>query len=409
MHKMTNMKHILNITTAAALSLLLVACGGGKADRGAVADKKAELEKLKGEQKKINEQIAKVEDELMKLDSSYGAAKAKLVALQTIGSDSFQHFIDLQGRIDAVNVAMVSPRGMGGVIRSIHVKPGQNVSKGQLIMRLDNALASQQLQQARQQIAGLEADLKLKQSIYERQQNLWKSNIGTEVQVLQAKTAVEAAASQLAAARAGVGTAQETVNQSNVYAEISGTVDVVNVKVGEVFSAQSAANPQTGIRIVNTGDLKIIVQVPENYLEKVNIGSVLQITLPEANNKVLTTKANAVSKLIDPVSRTFTVEGKIGQDKAIKANQIARVQIRDYASNNAITIPVNILQSDDKGKYILVAVTENGKLVARRKTVIVGELYADRLEVKSGLAIGDKIITEGFQSLYDGQLITEGK
>ncbi|MBN8782355.1 MAG: efflux transporter periplasmic adaptor subunit [Sphingobacteriales bacterium SCN 48-20] len=403
------MKHILNITTAAALSLLLVACGGGKADRGAVADKKAELEKLKGEQKKINEQIAKVEDELMKLDSSYGAAKAKLVALQTIGSDSFQHFIDLQGRIDAVNVAMVSPRGMGGVIRSIHVKPGQNVSKGQLIMRLDNALASQQLQQARQQIAGLEADLKLKQSIYERQQNLWKSNIGTEVQVLQAKTAVEAAASQLAAARAGVGTAQETVNQSNVYAEISGTVDVVNVKVGEVFSAQSAANPQTGIRIVNTGDLKIVVQVPENYLEKVNTGSVLQITLPEANNKVLTTKANAVSKLIDPVSRTFTVEGKIGQDKAIKANQIARVQIRDYASNNAITIPVNILQSDDKGKYILVAVTENGKLVARRKTVIVGELYADRLEVKSGLAIGDKIITDGFQSLYDGQLITEGK
>jgi len=403
------MKHILNITTAAALSLLLVACGGGKADRGAVADKKAELEKLKNEQKKINEQIAKVEDELMKLDSSYGAAKAKLVALQTIGSDSFQHFIDLQGRIDAVNVAMVSPRGMGGVIRSIHVKPGQNVSKGQLIMRLDNALASQQLQQARQQIAGLEADLKLKQSIYERQQNLWKSNIGTEVQVLQAKTAVEAAASQLAAARAGVGTAQETVNQSNVYAEISGTVDVVNVKVGEVFSAQSAANPQTGIRIVNTGDLKIVVQVPENYLEKVNTGSVLQITLPEANNKVLTTKANAVSKLIDPVSRTFTVEGKIGQDKAIKANQIARVQIRDYASNNAITIPVNILQSDDKGKYILVAVTENGKLVARRKTVIVGELYADRLEVKSGLAIGDKIITEGFQSLYDGQLITEGK
>jgi len=406
---MTNMKHILNITTAAALSLLLVACGGGKADRGAVADKKAELEKLKGEQKKINEQIAKVEDELMKLDSSYGAAKAKLVALQTIGSDSFQHFIDLQGRIDAVNVAMVSPRGMGGVIRSIHVKPGQNVSKGQLIMRLDNALASQQLQQARQQIAGLEADLKLKQSIYERQQNLWKSNIGTEVQVLQAKTAVEAAASQLAAARAGVGTAQETVNQSNVYAEISGTVDVVNVKVGEVFSAQSAANPQTGIRIVNTGDLKIVVQVPENYLEKVNTGSVLQITLPEANNKVLTTKANAVSKLIDPVSRTFTVEGKIGQDKAIKANQIARVQIRDYASNNAITIPVNILQSDDKGKYILVAVTENGKLVARRKTVIVGELYADRLEVKSGLALGDKIITDGFQSLYDGQLITEGK
>lgn len=406
---MTNMKHILNIAVATVLTVMLAACGGSKADRGAIADKKAELEKLKNEQKKINDQIAKVEDELMKLDSSYGAAKAKLVALETIGADSFQHFIDLQGRIDAVNVAMVSPRGMGGVIRSIHVKPGQAVGKGQLILRLDNALAAQQLQQVQQQIAGLEADLKLKQSIYERQQNLWKNNIGTEVQVLQAKTAVEAATSQLSAARAAVSTAQETVNQSNVYAEISGVVDVVNVKVGEVFSAQSAANPQTGIRIVNTGDLKVVVQVPENYLEKVNNGSVLQVTLPEANNKVIVTKANAVSKLIDPVSRTFTVEGKIQQDKSIKANQIARVQIRDYAKNDAITIPVNTLQSDEKGKYLLVAVNENGKLVARRKTVIIGELYADRLEVKSGLTPGDKIITEGFQNLYDGQLITEGK
>jgi multidrug efflux pump subunit AcrA (membrane-fusion protein) len=54
----------------------------------------------------------------------------------------------------------------------------------------------------------------------------------------------------------------------------------------------------------------------------------------------------------------------------------------------------------------MVAVKENNKLVARKKQVTVGELYADMQEIKSGLQAGDQIITDGYQSLYDGQLLT---
>ncbi len=403
------MKNILRIAAVAVFVLTLAACGAGSKDkRGELGDKKAELEKLKGEQKSINDRIVKLEEEIAKLDPSAAEAKAKLVAIQTIGADSFSHFIDLQGKVDAQNVAMVSPRGQGGIVRSILVKPGQPVSKGQLILRLDDVLAQQQVAAAQTEIAGIEANVKLLQSIYERQQNLWKNNIGTEVQVLQAKTNAEAAVAQLNGARARVKQAQEAAAQANVYAEMSGVIDVVNVKVGEFFSPQTAGNPQTGIRIVNTGDLKVSVQVPENYLDKVNVGNTLRVTLPESNNKVIETKVSVAGKLIDPVSRTFLVEGKLPQDKSLKANQIARVQIMDYSNNTAITIPVNTLQSDENGKYVLVAVMENGKLIARRKTVAIGELYGDRLEIKDGLTGGDKLITEGFQSLYDGQLITIG-
>ncbi len=82
------------------------------------------------------------------------------------------------------------------------------------------------------------------------------------------------------------------------------------------------------------------------------------------------------------------------------------VRIEDYAVPDAITVPVNTLQTDEKGKFVLVAIEEKGKLVARKKPIVIGELYGDQLEVKSGLVAGDKIITEGFQSLYDGQRIT---
>ncbi len=400
------MQKILTILIASSLIISLAACGGAKDKKGELGDKKAKLESLKGQQEKIAAEIAELTAEISQLDPTAELAKPKLVAVQAIGTEAFSHYIDLQGKIDAQNIAMVAPRGQGGVVRSVHVRQGQQVRKGQLILTLDNSIAQQQLEAVRSQIAGAEAQAALAQSVYERQQNLWKNNIGTEVQVLQAKTNAESASAQLKAAQAQVRLAQEAASQANVYAEINGTIDVVNVRVGEFFSPQSAAMPQTGIRIVNTSDLKVLVQVPENYLDKVNAGSNLVVTLPEAGNKVINTKVSVAGKLIDPVSRTFFIEGKVPQDKSIKPNQIAKVQIQDYTSNDAITIPVNTLQTDEKGKYVLIAIEENGKLRARKKAIIIGELYGDKLEVKSGLAQGDKIITEGFQGLYDGQLIT---
>jgi len=66
------------------------------------------------------------------------------------------------------------------------------------------------------------------------------------------------------------------------------------------------------------------------------------------------------------------------------------------------------LQSDNKGKYVYVQADENGKKIARKKVVMPGQVYGDNIEIKQGLNAGDKLITEGFQSLYDGQLITAG-
>ncbi|MCH5683121.1 hypothetical protein LWM68_01770 [Niabella sp. W65] len=80
------------------------------------------------------------------------------------------------------------------------------------------------------------------------------------------------------------------------------------------------------------------------------------VTLPDANNKIIKTTASVVSKLIDPASRSFYVEANVPSDPAIRANQIAKVQIQDYSRPDAITVPVNTLQTDQTGKYVLVAI-----------------------------------------------------
>lgn len=398
--KIHNMQNVLKITVLSAMVLLFAACGGGKDKKNPLVEKKAEMEKLKADQKTLADKITSLQDEIDKLDPASANANAKLVTLAAIGPAAFNHFIDLQGKIDAYNIANIAPRGQGGFVKAVYVKQGDQVKKGQTLLKLDDVILRQSLTAAQQQLSGVKAQLDQAKSIYQRQQNLWKQSIGTEIQVLNAKTNMESLQSQYNAAKANISLAQEQLNTTNVVSEINGIANIVNIKVGEFF------NGSQQIQVVNNNDLKVIVNVPENYLERVKLGSTLMVTLPESNNKTISTKVNVAGKLIDPITRSFYVEGKIPLDKDIRANQLAMVRIEDYAAPDAITVPVNTLQTDDKGKFVLVAVEEKGKLVARKKPVVIGELNGDQLEVKSGLVAGDKIITEGFQSLYDGQRIT---
>lgn len=382
-----------NIYWLLLIGLFAASCGNARKDNAAqLNDKKGELQKLKTEQKELADKITALETEIAKLDTtSVSTGKAKLVAIETVGPNSFTHYVDLQGKIDAENVGYVAPRGQGGQIRALYVKQGQQVSKGQLLMKLDDALVRTQLDQLNSQLA-------FQEDLYKRQQNLWKEGIGTEVQLTSARQNVTNLQKQIAAVK-------EQLSLSNVYAPISGVAEEVNVKVGEFFSPQSAAMPGAGIRIVNTGSLKVVADVPENYLGKIGVGSTIRVQLPN-NNRVIDTKVKVAGKLIDPKTRAFYIEAPIPTDPDFRPNQVAIVKIQDYANTNAITIPLSTLQNDESGKYVMVAVKEGDKLIARKRKVVIGELYGDRLEVKSGLQPGDQLVSEGFQSLYEGQLLT---
>lgn len=381
------MENMYKLTAVAALIVFAVACGGGNASEPA-SDKKAQLEKLKKQQTQINEQVRALEDELAKTDTSVASKiNAKLVEINPVASKNFTHFIELQGRVDAQNIAYVTPRGQGGQVKAVYVKQGDNVRKGQLLLKLDDAVANQQLQQAKIQLS-------LAEDLYNRRKNLWDKQIGTEVELIQARTDVENR-------KKTVSLAQEQVSMSNVYAEISGVADMVNIRVGEFFSPQSAA--ELGIRIVNTKNLKVTVNVPENYSGQVKEGTAVEIAFPDIN-KTVQSKVSVKGKTIDPSSRSFYIEARLPAGD-FRPNQLALVKIQDYSAPNAITIPMNTLQNDEKGKYVMVAANENGKLVAKKRQIEVGQLYGNDLEIKSGLQVNDSLITEGFQGLYDGQAI----
>lgn len=396
------------ILPALAALLILSSCGDSKKEgNAAINDKKAELEKLKKEKSSKDDKIQQLEAELAKLDTaSAGKANAKLVAVAPVGTQDFKHFIELRGLVDADNISYISPRMGPAQVKAVYVRQGQTVKKGQLLLRLDDAIIRQQVAAAKQQAEGVKTQLAFAKNIAQRQQNLWDKGIGTEVQLITAKNNVANLEDQLKAMNEQVQVAVAQLNTANVYSDVNGVADVVDIKVGEIFQGLNAATGQPQIKIVNTSSLKVVVNIAENYMSKLRIGTPVVVALPDLN-KSFNTSLSFMGQSIATNMIGFVAEAKLPRDPLIKANQTAVVKIMDYSAPNALVIPVNTLQTDENGKYVFVMQKlSNGTMIAKKKPVNVGEVFGEWAEIKTGLSVGEQLITEGYQTIYEGQQLT---
>lgn len=388
--KPNNMQSVLKGSAVLSLILILVACGNGQKDqKNSLTDIKARLEKLKSERSKLDAEINDLETEIAKANPSALNERARLIAVEEVVFRDFTHYIDLQGKVDANDIVIVTPRGMPAQVKELYVKRGDVVRKGQLLAKLDDAVI-------RQQMESLKTQLAYAKNIYRRQKNLWDQNIGTEVQLISAKNAVDDIEKQIAIL-------EENWKTTFVYAPISGIADDVNIKAGEIFTGIAGALPQ--IRIVNTGSLKVVTEVPEKYSGRIKKGTKVEISIPGIG-KTYHSVINVIGASINPNTRAFITEAKIPSDAILRINQIAVVRMQDYTAKNVVVIPVNLVQAEEKGKYVYVMVKEDGKFVARKKMVVPGESYEGMIEIKSGLEAGEQIITKGYQEVYDGQTVT---
>lgn len=398
------MKTFQTSLIAIVLTMLALSCGNtDKKDNAVLKDKKAKLEKLKSQREKLDGKIVGLQDEIGKLDTSAVVQEAKLVAVTTLKKEEFRHYLVLSGKVDDQNISYITPSGQPGQIKSIYVKEGDHIHKGQLILKLDNSVAMEQVNAIRQEKNSIEAQLDLARSVYQRQKNLWDQHIGTEVQLLQAQTNVESLEGQLKAVQANVNAARSQANQNNVYSNVDGVVDQVTAHVGETFNG----NPLTGgfIKVVNKASMKISVVIPENYSGQISEGTPVVIEYGDGS-KAFDGKISFLSRSINLSNRGFIAEIKIPSGSNLRPNQMVRVRIQDYKAPDAIAAPLNTVQNDEQGKYIMVAEQKGNLLVARKKHVVLGRLNDENIEITQGLEAGDRVISSGFQGLFEGEPIT---
>lgn len=374
------MKNTLSILTSLFAALMIAACGGSNG----LDQKKAELEQLKAKQAELSSQIATLQEEIIALGDTTSAedARAKNVSISAVSKQTFVHAIDVQGTVDGDENISYSSK-VPSVVTKVLVKAGQRIAAGQVMAELDSKAVKAQLDAMKKQY-------ELVNTLYEKRKELWDQKIGSEIEFLQAKNQKESLEKNIQAMK-------ENLDMYFIKADYSGTVDVVDLKVG-----QNVIPGMPYIIVVNPSKLKIKANLSEAYAGLIKVGDVVSIHFPDLN-KNITASVSYASKTISQMTRTFEVQINLPSDESLSPNMIASLSIVDYQKQGTLVVPINTIQQLDGESVVFVSVSESGKAIARKKTVKVGKQYNGKAEILSGLAEGESLITTGYQDLNDGQ------
>lgn len=339
---------------------------------------------------KKEDQIRQLHKEIQELESqitdSAEMDNAVLVRLKDIQPEEFNHFIVMAGNVEAVEYAWISPE-INGQIKEIHVHEGQRVNKGQLLISLNTDVTESS-------IAEVKTGLELATKLYEKQKSLWEREIGSEIQYLESKNAMESA-------KARLNTLEAQLEMAKIRAPFSGIVNDILPKKGELASPGMPV-----LELVNLDDIAVKADIAEVYLGKVKKGEMVEVNFDVLPNLKLKAPVYRVSSVIDKQNRTFEIEVRLNnRDNQIKPNMIATVRVNDFHSEEARVVPSIIIKQDIKGFYMFKGVNQGDGLKAAKIYVEPGHSYEDETMIDKGIEFGDRIIVEGYNLVSSGTRI----
>ena len=307
-----------------------------------------------------------------------------LVTVKEMAYEPFDHFFLANGSVEAVEDAFISSE-ISGQIKSFHVKEGQRVVKGQLLVSLNSDVIVSA-------IAEVKASLELAKTVFEKRQGLWEKKIGSEIQYLQDKTNKESLENRLKSLEA-------QLDMSNIKAPISGIVDQIFKKEGEL-----AIPGVQLIQLVNLKKVYVNADVSESYLDHLAQGDRVEVSFPSYPDMKLETKIHRIGNVVKAQNRTFLVQLLLdNDDEKLKPNMVAVIKMKDYSNEAALVVPAIIIKNDLKGTYVyVVEKDEAGKSVARKIYVTPGMSEASNTMISQGLQPGQQVVIKGYNLVKNG-------
>jgi membrane fusion protein (multidrug efflux system) len=386
-------KKMKQLITLVFASLILISCGGeGKNSTTSVIEK-GTLEEMRAKRTELVAKAESLRKELELLDDAIGKKdtneKLALITTFTVKDTVFNHYVELQATVQTKENLMLGSE-FGGILQQVYVKEGQKVAKGQTLARVDDGGLSSQLAQMETQAA-------LAKTTFERQENLWKQKIGSEIQFLQAKTNYNAQLKAVAQMKA-------QLSKTIIKAPFSGTIDEIISERGSVVG------PGTPImRIVSLGNMYLEAEVPEKNIGTIKKGSDVIVNFPVLG-ETFNSKVTQAGNFINPANRSFTIQIAVPNKSGnIKPNLSSKIQLKDYSNSKAITVPTSIISENADGEqflYVAQNPDKNGIAIAKRVIVKVGLSQGELVEIVDGIKDGDLIIKEGARSVKDGQKVS---
>jgi membrane fusion protein (multidrug efflux system) len=271
-----------------------------------------------------------------------------------------------------------------GRIKEIKFQEGQRVTKGASLVKLDSAIPQAEYEQAK-------ANAWLARTKYERAVDLAKQKFISG----QAKDEAE---SNMKVAEAALQLAEAKLAKTDIRAPFSGIIGLRSVSVGDYVKEGADL-----VNLESIDPLKVDFRVPETYFRQVQPGQSLTITLDAMPGKSYDGKVLAVNPLVDAAGRAIVIRAQVrNQDTALRPGMFARVRLITRDQADAIVVPEQALVPQGTERYVFKVVDNK----AVRVRVETGQRRDALVEVVSGLAPGETVVTAGQIKLRDGVPVT---
>ena len=320
--------------------------------------------------------------------ASISAERGVSVSVLNPQNKTVQGQLVLNGTIRADNEVQVLAETSGKVVK-VYVDTGARVSKGDVLVQIDDELKQAALETA-------QAAFDKSQSDWNRAQDLYTQKVISDAELQGTRLAFITAKSQLTSSR-------KEVDHARVVAPIAGVVTQKFVNEGTVLSVNSSV-----AHIVDTQDLKLVVQVGERDVLKIRNGMPVQIDSDLYPGSTFPGRVSAISPKGDtamtfPVEVTLTVDSR----KPLYDGMSARAHV-DLGERSILALPRTSVVSSYQQPQVFVV--RDG--VARLRDIVIGGEYGTDVEVRSGVTTADQVVTSGQNNLVDGQgvdIVGEGK
>lgn len=306
---------------------------------------------------------------------------------------------------------------VAGTLSSVKVQLGDLVKKGQLIATIDpvdyNLQTNQAISQKEGSVANAEAakaQLINSKATYERVAKLYENNSISLSEYQQAKASLDAAKAQFDAANSQINTSDQQiqaagnqVNYTRLISPMNGIITAVEVEDNEVVSSGMVI-----AKISSKGQPEVEVGVPEIFINKINKGQNVKITLPSISGHEYDGIVDRVS-YASGNSPTYPVIVELDKSiKSVRPGMAANVkfQFEPDAENqpSKLLIPVEAVGKDDKGNFVYALRQKaDNVFTVEKKIITIGDLLPKGFAVKSGLEDGELVATAGLKSLINGQ------
>lgn len=309
------------------------------------------------------------------------------VEVEPVSLSRFVEEIRLPGTVLANRDVTVSAEE-SGTVRAILAEKGDRVRSGQALVRLDDAILTAQVDQAR-------AAAELARETWERRRRLWEEDqVGSELAYLESRYASEQASANLR-------TLEERLARTVIRAPIPGVLEDRMVEVGALVSPGTPV-----LRLVDVDPVKIRAGVPERYAPDVQPGASLQVSFDVLPQSGGTGQVAFVGSAVDRGSRTFPVEVELPNPGGlIKPEMVADVSLQRRSLEDVVVVDQDALVRVEGGYVTFVVEGDGESAVARQRPVVLGPSQGNRVVVQEGLTPGERLIVTGHRTVADGDRV----